>query len=1180
MASTSAIRTWRTAFLTLRDETLTSSPKSESKTPSHLLHNLIFSHSDTLISAAPDLPPHEVTSDLLFLLELTANCRQRYEPVPLLSDYVQISRLMHDVCRRRRVSLHLNSSSWSLILHSFRNILQILVDNAGGDASATRPAVQCINTIRHLVDVYRQSGSVADNTELVNFLIHIVKCSHSQLIGTSCSSTSLGSGYSNLWEVLNVTFTMLGDAFTRDGSLFPSDTWQSTIEVLRKVMDVVGSNNCLVEDMIMSRFYFSLLNCLHVVLAVHKVPVSEHVSSFVAVLKMFFRYGLTSRMQHACSGHKDKQIPGMSPKLASEEPIMKDHAPYRPPHLRKKDSLVMKQSTSQNSNCCSDHESSVSEFLSSDSEYSDSDGSVRDHDSLKSSNVRVVAIVCIQDLCEADPKSFTSLWTMILPVSDVLQLRTFDATLMTCLLFDPSLKARIASASTLAVMLNGPSSVFLQVAEYRESTKLGSYVSLSNSLGQILVQLHTGILHLIQHETHSRLVTSLFKILTLLISSTPYPRMPGDLLPTVVKSLLSRTELQSLLKSDQTGFLVSTLNCLTAALSTSPPMPQIKDMLQEESSTGVVEAKKRSNLLSTLLQYSKQLNSPTICFETLQALRAAIHNYPTIAFTCWDQISAIVSKILDVAISDKHTWTCSEQMGENAVYMGEKIITAAIKVLDEYLRAVSEFRGTEGHLYDQSLDTPFTSNCIRPKRVSSAPSYEPGSDKDTDEESIPLRSGIEQWSKTIENYLPSVLWHTSGMVRTASITCFAGITSSVFFSLTKEKQDFVVSSLVNTAFHDEVPSVRSAACRAIGVISCFRQIVQSAEILDKFIRAVVINSHDPLVSVRITASWAMANICDSLRLFVHDFPVTMSAANKEVLIVLTECALHLTKDGDKVKSNAVRALGNLSRIFDFNSSSGMHDQPAGYLGLSVNKFKMLPASSNLQCGQGYSTKSYPQNSAQGPDLIEGIIQAFLSCVTTGNVKVQWNVCYALSNLFLNETLSLQDMDWAPSVFSVLLLLLRDSSNFKIKIQAASALAVPASVLAYGKSFPDVVQGVLHVLESRGSDKILSPSCFKYQFALEKQVTSTMLHVLSLASDADDQPLREFLLKKAQFLEEWFKVLCSSLEVGDTTTGQPGDYIDKKKELVSKALQSLIEVCENDNHDAIALKFEKLDKSIK
>lgn len=51
----------------------------------------------------------------------------------------------------------------------------------------------------------------------------------------------------------------------------------------------------------------------------------------------------------------------------------------------------------------------------------------------------------------------------------------------------------MACASTLAAMLDAPVSVFLQMAEYRESTKRESYMSLSSSLGQILVQLHTGI---------------------------------------------------------------------------------------------------------------------------------------------------------------------------------------------------------------------------------------------------------------------------------------------------------------------------------------------------------------------------------------------------------------------------------------------------------------------------------------------------------------------------------------------------------------------------------------------------------------------------------------------------------------------------------------------------------------
>ncbi|PHT27000.1 hypothetical protein CQW23_33393 [Capsicum baccatum] len=127
--------------------------------------------------------------------------------------------------------------------------------------------------------------------------------------------------------------------------------------------------------------------------------------------------------------------------------------------------------------------------------------------------------------------------------------------------------------------------------------------------------------------------------------------------------------------------------------------------------------------------------------------------------------------------------------------------------------------------------------------------------------------------------------------------------------------------------------------------------------------------------------------------------------------------------------------------------------------------------------------------------------------------------------------------WASSVFSILLLLLRDSSNFKIRIQAAAALAVPATLngdilltflysylisqLAYredpfsadyGRSFLSVLQGVQHVVESLNSDEISSPSNLKYRLALEKQLTSTMLHLLGLTSKTDDRHVHEFLMK--------------------------------------------------------------------
>ncbi|KAL1559209.1 HEAT repeat-containing protein 6-like [Salvia divinorum] len=82
---------------------------------------------------------------------------------------------------------------------------------------------------------------------------------------------------------------------------------------------------------------------------------------------------------------------------------------------------------------------------------------------------------------------------MLLPSNDVLQPRNYDTTLMSCLLSDPSFKVRIAAASTIMAMLDGPASISLQVAEFKEHSKHGPFTTLSSSLGHILMQLHSDI---------------------------------------------------------------------------------------------------------------------------------------------------------------------------------------------------------------------------------------------------------------------------------------------------------------------------------------------------------------------------------------------------------------------------------------------------------------------------------------------------------------------------------------------------------------------------------------------------------------------------------------------------------------------------------------------------------------
>lgn len=444
----------------------------------------------------------------------------------------------------------------------------------------------------------------------------------------------------------------------------------------------------------------------------------------------------------------------------------------------------------------------------------------------------------------------------------------------------------------------------------------------------------------------------------------------------------------------------------------------------------------------------------------------------------------------------------------------------------------SGFKGADDLLEFRLLDIQLMSNTTREKRVASAPSYELDISNSPNKYLTDFPSAAKKWSEIIEKHLPLAICHWSSMVRAAAFTCFAGLTSTVFSILNKEMQEFIISSAISVALDDETPSVKSAACRAIGVLVSFSQIISNGSLLTEFIRATEFNTRDSIVSVRVTASWSLANICDSLRQRANELqlePYT-NDIELEALSLVVESALRLTKDGDKIKSNAVRALGYLSRFLSLNCYSKKNE---------VSEIPKVPyyAARSLEfsklsiCEENSSpvfTSSSSRSKCGDCRWLERMVQAFLSCVTTGNVKVQWNVCHALSNLFMNDTLRLQDMPWAPTVYSILLLLLRDSTNYKIRIHAAIALAVPSSRLDYGSSFSDVVQGLLHVLEYLGSHQSLIPPNFKQKDNLEKQLSLTTLHVIGFVSLEDGLALKDLFLKKAQFLEGWFKFMCASL----------------------------------------------------
>lgn len=1129
-------RSWRAAFLNLKDPALISSPPSLLVALQHLL-----SQSKMLVSAAPDLSSQEVAGDIMLLVDLTSREGMHSEDGEWSNVLGCICHLILELSCRSQ--LELKSSSLVTMVSFLQRIIEscheaawsnsIVLKDAMSNGSRNKMAVEALQVLTHVIHENGGNMSPSDVTFTLDFLLCILSYRNLEVSSTSWENIKKVQPAKNYFKSQNVeneielqtlVFVAISNLFARAGSVVSRETWKLTIEALRKVMDFLASKCHLEEDNVMSRYYAAVLHCLQLVLSDSKGPVAEHVPGFVAALGMFFTYGLiysscifpVSNLVRGSCDHKSDLSTGREV-VASRK---NDSGRYRPPHLRNRTKSAAHQTaTNGEINGSVQPEVSVTWGFSSDSDLSDTDGSLRDGDRFKCSKARTAAILCIQALCRADPKSLHAQWTMLLPTHDVLQPRHYQATLMTCLLFDPILKTRMAAAATLATMLEGPSSVFLQVAEYKESAKSGSFTTLSSSLGQILMQLHAGLLHLVLNESHSGMLMTIFKALSLLISATPFNRLPQELLPNVISSVGKKAKELFTSLLDQSNLVAASVSCLGATLNTTLPSPQVAAMLAAELSSGTDD---NQTLLSMLFSFTEPVAHPVIRFEALQALRAAIHNYPSIMSLCWHQISSTVlglleSSYLDTGAHATSTKFCKGTSRQNLRPVDDKTMLSAVKVLDEYLRAVSGFKGTDDLLDDGPLN-PFVISVL-PRPIRSLPTlstYEVKGREGCQKDDPGKASGTSQWVEALDRYLSPTLVHYAPMVRAAALTCFAGLTSSVFFSLPDSKQNFIISSIVTAASKDEVPSVRSAACRAIGVIASFPRISARNNNLEELVNVILSNTLDTSVSVRITASWALANICDSLRHNVGTVDAEKCPTiDVSPLSLLAECALRLTKDGDKIKANAVRALGNLSRFVNFSD------------GNPIDSHSDSCSEVSLKSELKRETKREAKPSTSSPWL-ERMVQSFVSCVTTGNVKVQWNVCHALRNLFLNDSIRLQYMTWAPLVYSILLLLLRDSSNFKIRIHATSALAVPSTREDYGDSFADIVQALGHTLEVLDSDQDIAPSSFKYRKTLAEQLTSTTVHIFGLAFPEDYENFNGFLTKRASFLEEWLRLTCDNI----------------------------------------------------
>eukprot|EP00026_Physarum_polycephalum_P001431 Phypoly_transcript_01432.p1 GENE.Phypoly_transcript_01432~~Phypoly_transcript_01432.p1 ORF type:complete len:1125 (+),score=151.07 Phypoly_transcript_01432:404-3376(+) len=710
-------------------------------------------------------------------------------------------------------------------------------------------------------------------------------------------------------------------------------------------------------------------------------------------------------------------------------------------------------------------------YSSSESEFGD-DGDDR-HIFWK---VRYHALMCIHVMVRLGPaKLIYPYYPMFVPSSP----HPLNYSLFTNIFNDPTAKVRIAALNVLAAIVDSSRSFMLALPLPSASTKItksastssvhSSYTPVSQTLSGMVREMHNGLFATIDSEQSPIVLLHAIKCIAVLVSVAPYEKMPAGLL----SSLLSR--MYTSLDNKDTPVRSATLSCLACVFSTRVAHAEISHALSSILTTTPPSSPIRgaapstptfpthptpsnptsiplSPLLEALLRASSVQDIPNIRAEALHVLGSLSKHYFDILCEAWDRILQLVVGGL------KDT---------------EGIVRYhAAKFLEDFTKSLLD------------LET----NGVATKL-----------------------DGRTVWERLLQGgAITEFINDTSPQVRASICTTFSHISPKAAEVLELD-QRITMLSLVSSLISDEQPNVRAAAARTIGVYILIPVFREDASFVCDAATQLVAAMDDQNLNVRIRACWSLANLCDSLVSLqdspvIEDIPVT-------IIVSVCVCCLKATHENDKIKCNAVRALGNFARFAPHvllchspaishppnNSPNNAQPTLLCRVARSLVDSLLSPDSSTPNSNPNNNSKPSNQN-------------ASANSAGSSAVKVRWNACYAIGNLLRNKDVFIDDQkSWLPQVFDALTNITKMGKNFKIRINAAMALAVISDREHYGEHFCNILRAVIEGLENM--EEIEDFSEFKYKENLHLQLGNTCAHLVSLAAASDMENLSDILTTK-------------------------------------------------------------------
>uniref|UniRef100_A0AAQ5ZSS1 HEAT repeat-containing protein 6 n=1 Tax=Amphiprion ocellaris TaxID=80972 RepID=A0AAQ5ZSS1_AMPOC len=760
---------------------------------------------------------------------------------------------------------------------------------------------------------------------------------------------------------------------------------------------------------------------------------------------------------------------------------------------------------------------------SSDSEFSDPEGNAQSKLRLNHARVRQGALHCLLAVVKAvERRTLYGYWSSFIPDSPVGG--PPPLTLLTIVLKDPSPKVRLCALQVLCAMLDG-SRQFLAMAEDTASPRT-SYTPFSFTLATAVRELHRSLSLALLAETSPQTLTQVIKCLAYLVANAPYHRLRPGLLTQLWKHI------RPYVRHRDVNVRVSVMTFYGALVTTQAPLPEVQLLLRQPDDSGSSSTPQDSGLS---WRQRDGMSSPS----RTPSQRSSCTQSPRVPRTPQEGDGGqmwLLQLCVSLVTQPREDQSDSEGAGGGTALEPSPVRLEALQVLSHLVRGY--FSLTKVYLCeigqvsarclgesDPSLQLhgaklleEFGTGIIQQYR---AENNVPETSR------VPLKQVVQFWSEVLSGPLNGALQNEQHPTLQASACdTLSSILPQAFAQLPDKTQMMCITVLLGLTYIENY-LVKTAAVRALGIYVLFPCLREDVMFVADTANTVLAALDDRSTNVRAKAAWSLGNLTDTLIVNMENIGVDFQEEFSDMLLLkMLQAATRAAADKDRVKSNAVRALGNL---LHFLRESQM-------------------------------TRSAFQRPLE--DAVRALVKTVQSEAT---MKVRWNACYALGNAFRNPALPLgkYSAPWSHDAFAALCHVVTSCKNFKVRIKSAAALAVPAHRGCYGdtKRFSCVWQSLATALEnSEDTNDFLE---YRYSASLRHTLSHALLHLLSVSQLQDMTALRESLDgEEGSSIREHLIKIGGLQQTLIRLKGLKADGEEERsKEMVVLFLEDLLKTCE-------------------